>query len=1155
MEYTETLLADLVATDTWIRELARRLVHNDAEAEDVAQDTWVQTLSHRPDRKGPIRRWMRTVARNLALNRRRSEARRADRECAAARPERLPPVVEQRAHERTRYKVASAVFALEEPYRSTLYYRYFEDLPNREIADRFNITLAAVETRLRRGIRMLRARLDRDFGDRRTWCAALMPFTAAAAMEATAVTLTGALIMGMKVKIGLAAVAALTVALVFWPRSDGVQIPGDQIDKHVPPVVEKANEGKPENGESSKETAGTTGKKPGPEPALISLTPARGSIVGRVTDQDNMPIPEARIRAFRFVPGALELEELISTETDRAGRYELKPIEVRCVVEASAIGHYSERGLASPFTRKDFNLGKPGVLRGRVIRVKDATPVADTPVAVYPWRPADATPLRAWPEFAYAWRRPPLATRRTNEQGEFRFEALRPGLYQLRVLPRQDPPMHTRHEGIEVLAGRDTIRDLVLPRGKTVVGRVTDKDTGTPIPGAEVFMDPNRFRCAVADRNGRYRIAGLDRSVWGKHIMATASGYWPRSMSLGWNVNQKEPVIDFPLEKGARVRGRVTGPEGPVAGARVSAAFRLYERLEDTGWTIPFTITDDQGAFEITAPIGESRRLYVVKDGLGWGTSEDFVLTAGEQKSGIVVRLTRGGRIQGRVTDGDGKPVNKAGVALREGLPLRGRIFHCVRNRVFTRPDGRYDIEGVPAGTYTLSVLPPGVFATGGSSLMGMISSPVLVSEGVMTTADVVLPRGTVISGRVMDTEGRPVLDALVKASLRKPGRGGSRFRLSPPCDRTVLTDAGGSFRLEGLGTQGRVYNLTVQKYGFAAAFEPDVFPGGPEVRVTLIRYRKLEGRVIYASTGKPAQDFWIGPSRILKAGEVARKGWFNRYFDFPPYAYRGHFEDREGRFMVWLEPGAYWLQARTEDGQRSDRRKVHVPAAGDLPEVELRVWPAASLRGQVHTDQNELIRSAQLIVYDLGSKPVKSVNGVTPDSEGHFIIAALPPGTFLVYARATDLDGKRRAITRKVTLQVGSDARLDLPVALPADVQMVVTGENRKPLDKARVEVGRTDGAPMVLDLSRKRLIRDLMLKWQEHKTRFKTLEEAQKARKAALRRLNVTGQDGRLAPWSLLPGDYVIEATAPGYKTWKKTMRIASGAGQTIQIRLKKE
>ena len=45
MNIPEVVLEDLIATDAWIRALARGLVVDNEEAKDVAQDAWVRALS------------------------------------------------------------------------------------------------------------------------------------------------------------------------------------------------------------------------------------------------------------------------------------------------------------------------------------------------------------------------------------------------------------------------------------------------------------------------------------------------------------------------------------------------------------------------------------------------------------------------------------------------------------------------------------------------------------------------------------------------------------------------------------------------------------------------------------------------------------------------------------------------------------------------------------------------------------------------------------------------------------------------------------------------------------------------------------------------------------------------------------------------------
>src|SRR5262245_66615448 len=87
----------LLRESAWLLRLARSLVHEASEADDLVQETWVAALAHPPRAAsggGGLRAWLDTVARNLARSRRRSEARRGTHERAAARGEHVPPVNE-----------------------------------------------------------------------------------------------------------------------------------------------------------------------------------------------------------------------------------------------------------------------------------------------------------------------------------------------------------------------------------------------------------------------------------------------------------------------------------------------------------------------------------------------------------------------------------------------------------------------------------------------------------------------------------------------------------------------------------------------------------------------------------------------------------------------------------------------------------------------------------------------------------------------------------------------------------------------------------------------------------------------------------------------------------------------------------------------------
>jgi RNA polymerase sigma-70 factor (ECF subfamily) len=164
----------LLAHAGFLRRLARSLLFDEGQAEDVVQETMLVALSERPRSGSLLRAWLAGIARNVALKGLRAEARRRGREIRAARPEACAAAGEVAARLELQRRVVEAVQALDEPYRSAVVHRWFEDRAPREIARATGVPVRTVETRLRRAVALLRGRLDAAHGgDRRAWCLGL----------------------------------------------------------------------------------------------------------------------------------------------------------------------------------------------------------------------------------------------------------------------------------------------------------------------------------------------------------------------------------------------------------------------------------------------------------------------------------------------------------------------------------------------------------------------------------------------------------------------------------------------------------------------------------------------------------------------------------------------------------------------------------------------------------------------------------------------------------------------------------------------------------------------------------------------------------------------------------------------------------------------
>ena len=100
------------------------------------------------------------------------------------------------------------LLSLEEPYRSTVALRFFEDLPPRKVAARMGVPVNTVRSRLRRALASMRLELDREFSDRRTWALPLL------ARYGTVSAVSSALLLGLIMKAKTLVVAAcLLIAL------------------------------------------------------------------------------------------------------------------------------------------------------------------------------------------------------------------------------------------------------------------------------------------------------------------------------------------------------------------------------------------------------------------------------------------------------------------------------------------------------------------------------------------------------------------------------------------------------------------------------------------------------------------------------------------------------------------------------------------------------------------------------------------------------------------------------------------------------------------------------------------------------------------------------------------------------------------------------
>ena len=167
---------DLLLHAGWLRRFAVALVKDPDAAEDIVQDTLVAAWQRPAVSTG--RPWLARVARNLAIDRWRSAARREHREQTAAAAD-LGSVAspEQRIGDREIHRaVADAVAGLAEPFQQALVLRFFDGASSADIARRLGVPEGTVRWRLKEGIDRVRRYLDARYSHlRKSWVTALLP--------------------------------------------------------------------------------------------------------------------------------------------------------------------------------------------------------------------------------------------------------------------------------------------------------------------------------------------------------------------------------------------------------------------------------------------------------------------------------------------------------------------------------------------------------------------------------------------------------------------------------------------------------------------------------------------------------------------------------------------------------------------------------------------------------------------------------------------------------------------------------------------------------------------------------------------------------------------------------------------------------------------
>ncbi|HEX8635354.1 MAG TPA: carboxypeptidase regulatory-like domain-containing protein [Pyrinomonadaceae bacterium] len=380
------------------------------------------------------------------------------------------------------------------------------------------------------------------------------------------------------------------------------------------------------------------------------------------------------------------------------------------------------------------------------------------------------------------------------------------------------------------------------------------------------------------------------------------------------------------------------------------------------------------------------------------------------------------GRVTGGGNDGD-QPLPGVGIILTPaGF---NRYVRRAAARATTGADGFYRLANVPAGSYQLYILAPGYTPAGALSSRGRGDARTINIEAGETLEhqDFTLARGGVITGRVMDADGKPVIAETLK--LLHPGdpRSGAGNVGAAYRDET---DDRGVYRLYGLPAgrylvclgeekeSGAVRaalmgkNLTRTCYPNATeeaqARIVEVSAGGEVtgVNITLAPPAKtyeVSGRMLDAETGQPVANLSYGFGAISPGDKhIGNRGWNAtktnaagefRFGNLPP-----------GRYAVFVVP-------REQDAPNYYSEALPFEIDDEnLNGLVVKVRRGAILRGiasiEGATDRAAHAKLAQvsLHVHVVAAEPraadelpVGNSSRLVLQPDGSFHVAGLPPG------------------------------------------------------------------------------------------------------------------------------------------------------------------
>jgi len=537
---------------------------------------------------------------------------------------------------------------------------------------------------------------------------------------------------------------------------------------------------------------------------------------------------------------------------------------------------------------------------------------------------------------------------------------------------------------VDVEAGSTASVEIVHDPGIHLRGIVVDEDH-RPIAGARIdtamamMVGRDPAVMAMTDETGRFEIRDTPRPSM---VGARADGFLASKMQMVFAEVGSDVEVTIVLQRGGgAVEGVVVDERGrPIPGTLVCIGEGRVQGLGDGSLDdappIPALVrSDDAGRFRaLSVPAGEAPVWARAPDQAPWrGTCT----VAAFGTSTLRIAMQRGGAIRGVVRTPDGEPVPKAYV-------VHGDWRQVEHAQTYGDERGAFELRGLPVGAIEIRAE---------HNDAGKTRETITLSSGQTLEHDLVLTRGIVLRGRVVDQDGKPVTGASVEASAKRTAKEKGWIHY-------VRTDDDGGFAIPNCPT-GRALTVEITHKQIERYVAREVDPRNGPLDITAQRIGNnvfLVGRVL-DHDGKP-----------LAAARVAPRS-HQRDQHLSPFT-----TEADGTFTFGPLPEGVWIVAISHPQHPSRTLESHrlgKDERWDLGDVTLELGGRAVIRSQSVPGKD-----LSFMIADTRSKARWSM---VPADEP--VTPVLRPGDYLLQAWG------KRAAAQVVRFTILAGQRIEVPL------------------------------------------------------------------------------------------------------------------------------